>query len=220
MSDPTIRVLFVEDMPTEAELELRELKRAGLSIAHKVVDTREHFIEALQQFAPDIILSDFSMPQFDGMSALGIARERVPDIPFIFVSGTIGEEHAIRALKSGATDYVLKTPLKRLPSAVERAVAEARERRVQRRTQLELDLARERLTGILNTLQDMLWSVDARGERMLFASPAALHVFGRPAEAFQADVHQFAKLAHPDARPRFELAWTRLLAGAWASRAV
>ena len=214
MSDPTIRVLFVEDMPTEAELELRELKRAGLSVAHKVVETRDRFIEALQHFSPDIILSDFSMPEFDGMSALGIARERAPDIPFIFVSGTIGEEHAIRALKSGATDYVLKTNLKRLPAAVERAIAEARERRVQRRTQLELDLARERLTGILNTLQDMLWSVDARGERMLFASPAALYVFGRPAETFQGDVHQFAKLAHPDDRPRFELAWTRLLAGA------
>jgi diguanylate cyclase (GGDEF)-like protein/PAS domain S-box-containing protein len=214
MSDPTIRVLFVEDMPTEAELELRELKRAGLSISHKVVDTRDHFIEALHQFAPDIILSDFSMPEFDGMSALGIARERAPETPFIFVSGTIGEEHAIRALKSGATDYVLKTNLKRLPSAVERAIAEARERRVQRRTQLELDLARERLTGIINTLQDMLWSVDARGERVLFASPAALHVFGRPAEVFQNDVRQFAKLAHPDDRPRFELAWTRLLAGA------
>jgi diguanylate cyclase (GGDEF)-like protein/PAS domain S-box-containing protein len=214
MSDPTVRVLFVEDVPTEAELELRELKRAGLSVAHKVVDTRDHFIEALQQFSPDIILSDFSMPQFDGMSALGIARERAPDIPFIFVSGTIGEEHAIRALKSGATDYVLKTNLKRLPAAVERAIAESRERRVQRRTQLELDLARERLTGILNTLQDMLWSVDARGERMLFASPAALHVFGRPAETFHSDVQQFARLAHPDDRPRFELAWTRLLAGA------
>ena len=62
MSDPAIRVLFVEDMPTEAELELRELKRAGLAIAHKVVETREHFIEALHQFSPDIILSDFSMP--------------------------------------------------------------------------------------------------------------------------------------------------------------
>ena len=214
MSDPTIRVLFVEDMPTEAELELRELKRAGLSVAHKVVETRDRFIEALQQFSPDIILSDFSMPEFDGMSALGIARERAPDTPFIFVSGTIGEEHAIRALKSGATDYVLKTNLKRLPAAVERAIAEARERRVQRRTQLELDLARERLTSILTTLQDMLWSVDARGERMLFVSPAALHVFGRPGETFQSDVHQFARLAHPDDRPRFELAWTRLLAGA------
>jgi len=109
---------------------------------------------------------------------------------------------------------VLKTNLKRLPAAVERAITEARERRLQRRTQLELDLARERLTGILNTLQDMLWSVDARGERVLFASPAALHVFGRPAEIFQDDVHQFAKLAHPDDRPRLELAWTRLLAGA------
>src|SRR5688572_14496933 len=162
MTAPSIRVLLLEDVPTEAELELRELKRAGLQLKHKIVDNEERFAEALREFAPDVILSDFSMPHFDGMAALFIARERAPDVPFIFVSGTIGEEYAIRALKNGATDYVLKTNLLRLPAAVERAVADARERRVQRRTALELDMARERLTSILTTLQDMLWSMDAR----------------------------------------------------------
>jgi diguanylate cyclase (GGDEF)-like protein/PAS domain S-box-containing protein len=213
MSDLTIRVLLVEDVPTEAELELRALKRAGLSVAHQVVDTEDRFVEALQRFSPDVILSDFSMPHFDGMRALVVARERAPDIPFIFVSGTIGEEHAIRALKSGATDYVLKTNMVRLPAAVERAIADAHERRVQRRTAVELDLARERLTSVLNTLQDMLWSMDARGERLLFASPAALHVFGHPAEHFERDATLWMRLAHPEDRARLETAWRRLRDG-------
>jgi diguanylate cyclase (GGDEF)-like protein/PAS domain S-box-containing protein len=213
MSGPVVRVLFVEDMPAEAELELRELKRAGLRVAHRLVDTEQAFREALHGFAPDVILSDFSMPHFDGMAALSIARERLPDIPFIFVSGTIGEEYAIRALKNGATDYVLKTNLLRLPPAVERALAEAMERRAQRRVQVELDLARERLTSIFNTLPDMLWSLDASGEHVRFASPAALYVFGRRAEDFVADPRLWLELAHPEDRPHLEAAWRRLREG-------
>jgi diguanylate cyclase (GGDEF)-like protein/PAS domain S-box-containing protein len=213
MTTPTIRVLLVEDVPTEAELEVRELRRAGLSIRHDMVDTEERFVQALQSFAPDVILSDFSMPHFDGMRALAIARERAPDIPFIFVSGTIGEEYAIRALKSGATDYVLKTNLMRLPPAVERALADAADRRAQRRIQVELDLARERLTSVFNTLPDMLWSADARGESVLFASPAALHVFGRRAEEFLEDPQLWLKLSHGDDRARLEAAWKCLSQG-------
>ena len=212
-SGPEVRVLFVEDMPAEAELELRELKRAGMKVAHRVVETEDAFLDALHSFAPDVILSDFSMPQFDGMTALTIARDRAPDIPFIFVSGTIGEEYAIRALKNGATDYVLKTNLVRLPPAVERALAEAKERRAQRRVQVELDLARERLTSIFNTLPDMLWSLDATGEHVQFASPAALYVFGRRAEEFLANPGLWLELAHPEDRARLAAAWRRLRDG-------
>jgi diguanylate cyclase (GGDEF)-like protein len=124
----TIRVLLTEDVLADAELEVRELKRAGMRIQHLIADTEDRFTTALREFAPDIILSDFSMPAFDGMSALALARELRPDTPFIFVSGTIGEEYAIRALKNGATDYVLKSNLVRLPAAVERALADARQR--------------------------------------------------------------------------------------------
>jgi len=127
-SAPQIRVLLTEDVVADAELEVRELKRAGLRVTHRITDDERSFTEALRDFAPDVILSDFSMPTFDGMSALALARELRPETPFIFVSGTIGEEYAIRALKNGATDYVLKTNLVRLPAAVERALADARQR--------------------------------------------------------------------------------------------
>ncbi|HEX7053486.1 MAG TPA: EAL domain-containing protein [Burkholderiales bacterium] len=145
MAALTVRVLLAEDSREDAELELREIRRAGLRVAHTVVDSREAFARALREFAPDVILSDFSMPSFDGMEALHLAREQAPEIPFIFVSGTLGEDYAIRALKNGATDYVLKTNLARLPTAVERALAEAQIMREQRRAQAALEIAREHL---------------------------------------------------------------------------
>lgn len=123
------RVLFVEDVATEAELALRELKRAGMGCESRRVETAIEFRKEILQFKPDIILSDFSMPQFDGMEALSIAAQEFPDIPFIFVSGNLGEEYAIRALKSGAMDYVLKSNLIRLPAAVGRALDQAQKRR-------------------------------------------------------------------------------------------
>src|SRR2546422_3930185 len=109
---PVLRLLLTEDNPADAELELRELKRAGLRIAHRIADTEQGFVSALREFSPDVILSDFSMPGFDGMAALALARDLAPDTPFVFVSGTLGEEYAIRALRNGATDYVLKTDRK------------------------------------------------------------------------------------------------------------
>jgi diguanylate cyclase (GGDEF)-like protein/PAS domain S-box-containing protein len=145
MAAPTVRLLLAEDNPDDAHLVLRELKRAGLILAHRVVDSRDAYVLALRDFAPDAILSDFSMPSFDGMEALRLAVELAPDTPFIFVSGTLGEEYAVRALRNGATDYVLKTNLIRLPAAVERARAESQVRRERRRTQMELEIARERL---------------------------------------------------------------------------
>src|SRR5882724_9745872 len=124
MTAPIIRVLLTEDNAADAELVMRELKRAELRFAHRVADSEESFTDALHSFAPEVILSDLSMPGFDGVAALALAREMCPDTPFIFVSGTIGEEFAVRALKSGAVDYVMKANLVRLPAAVERAIQE------------------------------------------------------------------------------------------------
>jgi diguanylate cyclase (GGDEF)-like protein/PAS domain S-box-containing protein len=195
-----IRVLLAEDSRADAELNLRELKRAGLAVVHRTVDSEPAFIAALEGFEPDVILSDFSMPGFDGMAALAVAREQRPDIPFIFVSGTIGEEYAIRALKSGATDYVLKSNLVRLPAAVERAVQEARERAVRRRTEAELETARERLTSIFLSVDDVLWSLALPEERLLYLSPAAARVYGREANEFIENARLWLDVVHPEDR--------------------
>src|SRR6267378_1344465 len=135
-----LRVLMVEDVASDAELAERELKRAGLAVRTRRVEREEDFRREVGEFRPHVILSDFSMPQFNGMSAPRIAREIVPDVPFIFVSGTLGEDYAIRALKNGATDYVLKTNLVRLPPTIERAVSEAAARAERRREEQLLAL--------------------------------------------------------------------------------
>jgi diguanylate cyclase (GGDEF)-like protein/PAS domain S-box-containing protein len=214
LNSPAIRVLLTEDVAADAELEVRELKRAGLRIAHRIVDSEESFSSALREFSPDVILSDFSMPGFDGMAALAIARELSPDTPFVFVSGTIGEEYAIRALKSGATDYVLKSNLVRLPAAVERALGEARGRRERRQTEAELEIARERLTSIYSSLPDMLWSVDAESERILYVSPAAKDIFDRSPDDFLIDEQLWVDVVHPEDRPSMLAAWDGVRNGA------
>ncbi len=213
MSRPTIRVLLTEDVASDAELEVRELKRAGLRIAHRIADSQESFEAVLHEFSPDIILSDFSMPQFDGMAALRLAAELCPDVPFIFVSGTIGEEYAIRALKSGATDYVLKANLVRLPAAVERALAESQERREKRRAEAELDLTRERLTSIFSAIPDVLWSVDPRTGEVIFASPAAKDVFGYEPQELLLDPELWKRQIHPADRDAVLNAWRRVHEG-------
>jgi diguanylate cyclase (GGDEF)-like protein len=119
-----LRLVMVEDSDADTELVARNLAKSGLDVDIHRVETERDFVLALQKLAPDVILSDFSLPQFDGLRALDVAVAEAPETPFIFVSGTIGEERAIDALRRGATDYVLKSNLSRLGAAVERALRE------------------------------------------------------------------------------------------------
>src|SRR5512135_3466210 len=128
MTNVPLQILMLEDVPTDARLIELELRRGGLHCAVRRVQTRDEFLDALKADCPDVILADYSLPAFDGLAALEIVRQARVEVPFIFVSGAIGEERAIQALKSGATDYVLKDRLSRLPQAVSRALAEVQER--------------------------------------------------------------------------------------------
>ncbi|HWG33039.1 MAG TPA: EAL domain-containing protein [Gemmatimonadaceae bacterium] len=123
-----LRILLVEDNLADAEITVRELRRGALEFEWRRVETEAELTRECIDFEPGIVLSDFAMPHFDGMSALGVVRRIRPDVPFIFVSGTIGEETAIQSLRGGANDYVLKTNLSRLPTAVQRALNDAAER--------------------------------------------------------------------------------------------
>jgi diguanylate cyclase (GGDEF)-like protein len=143
-----LRLLILEDVTAEAELTVHQLKRAGLNCIWARVDTEEAFREALHEMRPDLILSDFSIPGYDGSAALELTRREAPEIPFIFVSGTIGEERAIEALKAGAVDYVLKTNLERLAPAVRRALKDVAVRRAQRAAEQRV----ERLSRVLQML--------------------------------------------------------------------
>lgn len=130
--NPELKILILEDVPTDAELTEHELRKAGISFSSRRVDTREGFVRELDEFAPDLIFADYKLPAFDGLSALDIAKEKSPDVPFIFITGAMGEEFAVETLKRGATDYVLKDRLFRLPSVVTRALQE-KEERIKRR---------------------------------------------------------------------------------------
>ncbi|MDE3084111.1 MAG: response regulator [Verrucomicrobiota bacterium] len=136
-SSQSLRLLHVEDSTADVELIRHLLAREWSDCRSEQVETHEQLLAALQSPASDfdVILSDFSMPKFNGLSALEVARRHRPDIPFIFVSGTIGEENAVKALKQGATDYVLKDRMARLPSAVRRALDEkCEERRLEKQS--------------------------------------------------------------------------------------
>jgi signal transduction histidine kinase len=133
-----IRVLQVEDNALDAELVLAQLDEDGIGYEVHLVDDAPRFIAALEEFKPNIVLSDLSMPGFSGQHALELLRQRDEDMPFIFVSATLGEDAAIEALRNGATDYILKQNPARLASAVRRALAEADARRASRRAEVEL----------------------------------------------------------------------------------
>jgi PAS domain S-box-containing protein len=143
-----LSILILEDVVTDAELMEFELAEAGLNFAAKRVATEAAYVEALEACTPDIMLSDYSLPSFDGLSALRIARQMCPEIPFIFVSGALGEERAIELLKQGATDYVLKNRLSRLAPAVSRALQEVAERNERKRFELELKASEDRYRTI------------------------------------------------------------------------
>ena len=135
---PTIRVLQVEDSELDAELVLAELDADNIEYEVRLVDDEAHYLSGLEEFSPHIVLSDLSMPGFSGQRALELLRGRDEILPFIFVSGTLGEEAAIEALRNGATDYILKQNPARLASAVRRALDEAEARRANRRAESEL----------------------------------------------------------------------------------
>ncbi len=121
MSSP-IRILMLEDDPFDGELNERALKRSGLQFESQQVDTEEAFKAALTDFKPDLVLSDFNLPGYDGFSALEAVKTVTNgEIPFILVTGAIGEESSVQMLKMGAFDYILKDRLARLPDAVNRA---------------------------------------------------------------------------------------------------
>lgn len=133
-----MRVLILEDRKEDAKLVERELRAGGLSFELAVVETKDAYLKEIKDFHPHVILADYRLPAFDGMTALAIARERYPEVPFIFVSGTIGEDRAIEALKQGATDYVLKERLSRLVPVVRRALNEAETRTLKKQSEKNL----------------------------------------------------------------------------------
>ena len=168
-SSPT-RLLFIEDIASEVELAVRQFARHGIAVEWRRVDTEVDLREQLATFSPHVVLSDFSMPRLDGRTALACVHAHDPDLPFLYLSGTIGEERAIEALHCGAMDYVLKDNIARLVPAVRRAQREAGLVREQRR-------AAQQLRDIVETSQDWIWELDTE-RQIVFTSPSVEAMLG------------------------------------------
>ena len=178
-----LRVLLLEDVAMDAELLEFELERARIPFVARRVDTRESFLRELEEFAPDLILSDFSLPRFDGMAALSLARERAPSVPFLIVTGSVNEETAVRCMKAGATDYLLKSNLARIGPAVEGALARVRARTEKARAEEALRRSEANLRAIFNNSPQAFVLIDLDGTIQALNSTAiewSTRLLGRP----------------------------------------
>ena len=151
-----LHILVLEDNMLDAELAIQALDYAGYTCQWDCVDTREAFLARLDGHVYDLVISDYNLPMFDGLSAVQLLRQRDPDLPFILVSGTLGEETAIESLKAGATDYVVKSHLARLPPVVTRALRERDEQRQRRE-------AEARYRDLFENANDMIYTRDLNG---------------------------------------------------------
>src|SRR6185436_1457882 len=164
------------------------------------VDNRANYIAALEQGSIDVILSDYTMPGFDGRTALALAREKRPEVPFLFVSGTIGEDSAIEALKNGATDYVLKHRLMRLIPAVDRALRDAKERAERERAEEAMRQSEYKYRELFESLGDAAFLADEESGKIIDTNRCAEILLGCP----RADIlghKQTQFLVLDDARP-------------------
>ena len=193
IADPNLRILFLEDDPKDAELVHASLDAEGIVCEMTRADTQPDFVAFLQTGGFDLILADYTLPLFDGISALRIAQETCPEVPFIFVSGTMGEDLAIEALKQGATDYVFKTRLSRIAPSVRRALREAKERSERRQVEEALQRSEVYLSEAqrLSHTGSFGWRV-ASGE--IYWSEETYRIFG----------------LEPTVRPTLDLALERI----------
>jgi PAS domain S-box-containing protein len=188
-----LRLLHLEANPRDAELVQSTLRQSGLVCDTVIVNNKPSFLRALARGGFDLVLSDFALPGFHGLAALALARERRPQLPFVLVSGTAGEEEAVESLKSGAADYVLKSRLARLPEAVRRALRDA-------------DAAagsgpvEPLFHNIMENLEDMVAVVDLQGRRV-FCSPSWRRLFPGPDSL--AGTEAFGE-AHPEDQLRMQ----------------
>ena len=200
MPEP-IKVLLLEDNPDDADLLLRELRKEGFAFEAERVDNEADYLRALGR-TPDVILSDFEMPQFDGLKALGLLKERAPDIPFILVSGTIGEEIAVNAIKQGASDYLIKDRLARLGSVVRQALDQARFRRQELESARALRASEERFLQVVDNIHEVFWMTDAATGALLYLSPAYERTWGRPRSELAPGSLPWRDSIHPEDRDR------------------
>jgi PAS domain S-box-containing protein len=202
MNSP-LRVLQLEDDVRDAELVQATLEGEGIQSELTRVEREQDFLAALKRESLDLILADYTLPSFDGLSALRIAQQHSPEVPFIFVSGTLGEDVAIEALKTGATDYVLKTRLARLGPAVARALREAREKAERAHAEKSLRRSEAFLAEGQRISRTGTWSWTVASGKVTW-SEEHYRIFGFDPEKTEASFQLFMETVHPEDRSFIE----------------
>ncbi|MFA4932447.1 MAG: response regulator [Caldisericia bacterium] len=198
---PALRIVIIEDNPDDALLVVREVEHAGYAVQVQRIQTAEELREALAQGTWDLVLADYSLPHFSGTEGLAILWETGLDIPFIVVSGSIGEEVAVQVMRDGAADYVMKDQLARLGPAIERELREADERKHKRDAERALAESEKRYRLLLENQTDLIVKTDPEG-RILYASPTYCALFGKSPQELMSLSYQ--PLVHPDDLPSVE----------------
>ncbi|WP_435626296.1 HD domain-containing phosphohydrolase [Candidatus Ferrigenium straubiae] len=193
-----LRILLLEDQPTDAELAENALREADLSFVSRRVDTREAFVQALEEFKPDIILADYRLPAFDGASAVRIVQQQHPDIPVVMVTGAVGDENAIELLKLGARDYILKDRLARLGPAVKRTLSEERGIRARKAAEKALRESEVRFRTVFENAKDVILALSTDGT-LIMLNPAFEQVTGWACAEWLGK--SFSPLVHPNDLP-------------------
>lgn len=157
--DKVLKILMLEDLQDDVGLIERTLRKEGMKFSAKRVDSQEEFSECLEYFKPDVILSDHALPQFNSLEALKICRKRAVNVPFILVTGTVSEEFAVSCLKQGADDYVLKSNMVRLPSAIHNALRQRHHEVKRKKAERTLRKQNEELIKINKELDSFVYSV-------------------------------------------------------------
>ena len=206
-----LAILHLEDNDTDHLLVSELLRENGLNCAFALARNKDEFTNQLHQSRFDLIISDFSLPSYDGLSALSIAHELHPETPFIFFSGTIGEELAVDSLRNGATDYVLKQRPRRLVAAVRRALNGVAERSRLKKAETALQQTEERLQIIARATNDVIWEWDIQTNRFLF-NENFKSAFGHEADDNNFPSEKFFNLIHPADKNRIVTGLSTLLA--------
>lgn len=192
-----LKVLMLEDSEADAHLLLRELRRGGFEVTHLRVESVEDFRAALREEPWDVVISDYTLPRGGGLEALQVVRDAGLDLPFILVSGVIGEELAVEAMRAGAHDFVLKDRIARLVPAIRRELGEAESRRRGREAEEALRLSQQRYEELVNSVDGIVWEADPDTLRFTFVSPQAERLIGYPPEVWLREANFWSRRIHP-----------------------